>query len=184
MKALSKKILSLLGWQCLPLPSERPRHSIVCVAPHTSNQDFFIGKLYYNTLGKPHGFLMKKDWFFWPLGPIIRAMGGIPVNRSKHEDMVTKLAEYIRQQDELHIGITPEGTRSYTPTWKSGFYRIALEAGIPIELAVIDYRNKRVGIFEVFHPTGDMERDIAYIRSRFRADQAKYPKLFADAAEG
>lgn len=98
--------------------------------------------------------------------------------------MVTKLAEYIRQQDELHIGITPEGTRSYSPTWKSGFYRIALEAGIPIELAVIDYRNKCVGIFEVFHPTGDMERDVAYIRSRFKADQAKYPKLFADVTEG
>lgn len=164
----------------MPLPDERPTHSVICVAPHTSNMDFFIGKLYYATIGKPHAFLMKRDWFFFPLGLILKAMGGIPVDRGRKEDTVLKLSRYIKAQKEVHIAITPEGTRSLRTEWKSGFYRIALEAGVPIELAVLDYKRKEVGIFEVFHPTGDMDRDIAYIRSRFSSEQAKYPSLFYD----
>lgn len=180
MKALSAWLLRRLGWTCLPQPNERPTHSIICVAPHTSNMDFFVGKLYYMTIGKPHGFLMKKDWFFFPLGTMLKAMGGIPVDRSRKEDTVGKLSKYINAQKEIHIAITPEGTRSLRTEWKSGFYRIALEAGIPIELAVIDYGRKEVGIFEVFYPTGDMDKDITYIRSRFSSKQAKYPSLFHD----
>lgn len=140
--------------------------------------DFIIGKLFYTTIGRPHGFLMKKDWFFFPLGYLLKYMGGIPVNRSKKEDLVEKLSQYIHKKKELHIGITPEGTRSYRSEWKSGFYRIALAAGIPIQLAVIDYKNKEVGIFEVFNPTGDMEQDIDYIRRQYHKYQAKYPEKF------
>ena len=92
--------------------------------------------------------------------------------------MVTRLADYINSQEEAHVAITPEGTRSYREEWKSGFYRIALAAGIDIELAVIDYKRKEVGIFEVFTPTGDLDKDIAYIRSRFRKEQAKYPEKY------
>lgn len=180
MKSFASWLLCRLGWKCLPLPNDRPTHSIICVAPHTSNIDFFVGKLYYITIGKPHGFLMKKDWFFFPLGMIIKAMGGIPVDRSRKEDMVGRLSEYIKTQKEIHIAITPEGTRSLRSEWKTGFYRIALAAGIPIELAVLDYKRKEVGIFEVFYPTGDMDKDIAYIRSHFSSEQAKYPNLFHD----
>lgn len=180
MKKIAQKILHCLGWRCLPSLQDEPKHSIICVAPHTSNLDFFMGKLYYMTIGKPSGFLMKKDWFFFPLGHILKAMGGIPVDRSRKEGMTERLAEYIRSKSELHIAITPEGTRSYTERWKTGFYRIAQEAGIPIELAVIDYKQKLVGIFEVFYPTGDMERDLAYIRSRYSSEQAKYPNKYQD----
>ncbi len=123
---------------------------------------------------------MKKAWFFFPLGIFLRSMGGIPVDRSQRGDTVGKLASYILSQPEMHIGITPEGTRSYREAWHTGFYRIAENAGIPIELAVIDYSRKEVGIFEVFHPTGDMEADIAEMRSRFSSAQARYPKLFHD----
>lgn len=167
-----------MGWRILPLPSEEPARSIICVAPHTSNTDFFIGKLYYNAVGKPSGFLMKKDWFFFPLGILLRAIGGVPVDRSRKEDTVGKVAHYITEQPEMHIAVTPEGTRGYGERWHTGFYRIALEAGIPIELAVIDYKRREVGIFEVFHPTGDVEGDIAYIRSRYSREQAKYPHQF------
>lgn len=178
VKTLASWLLRRLGWRCLPQPTERPSHSIICVAPHTSNQDFIIGKLYYLTVGKPHAFLMKKDWFVFPLNFIFRYMGGIPVDRSRKEDMVTKLSEYIKSRSEIHIAITPEGTRSYGEEWKMGFYRIAVAAGIPVELAVIDYSKKEVGIFEVFHPTGNIDEDIAYIRSRFNSNQAKYPNKF------
>lgn len=121
---------------------------------------------------------MKKSWFFFPLGYLLKAIGGIPVNRDKKGDMVTRLADYIKGQEEAHIAITPEGTRSYREEWKSGFYRIALAAGIDIELAVIDYKRKEVGIFEVFTPTGNLDKDIAYIRSRFSKEQAKYPEKY------
>jgi hypothetical protein len=121
---------------------------------------------------------MKKSWFFFPLGYLLKAIGGIPVNRDKKGDMVTRLADYINSQEEAHVAITPEGTRSYREEWKSGFYRIALAAGIDIELAVIDYKRKEVGIFEVFTPTGDLDKDIAYIRSRFSKEQAKYPEKY------
>ena len=121
---------------------------------------------------------MKKSWFFFPLGYLLKAIGGIPVNRDKKGDMVTRLADYIKSQKEAHIAITPEGTRSYREEWKSGFYRIALAAGIDIELAVIDYKRKEVGIFEVFTPTGNLDKDIAYIRSRFSKEQAKYPEKY------
>ena len=78
----------------------------------------------------------------------------------------------------MHIAITPEGTRSRSEKWKSGFYHIAVAAGLPIELAVIDYKKKELGIFEVFHPTGDLEQDLSAIRSRYDSSQAKYPEKF------
>ena len=78
----------------------------------------------------------------------------------------------------MHIAIPPEGTRSRAEKWKSGFYHIAVAADLPIELAVLDYKRHELGIFEVFHPTGDLEADLSYIRSRFSAEQARYPEKF------
>lgn len=142
--------------------------------------DFLIGKLYYSAIGRGSGFLMKKDWFFFPLGCLLRAMGGISVDRSRRGDTVGRLVRDILECEEVHIAITPEGTRSYKAEWHTGFYRIALEAGIPIELAVIDYRQRAVGIFDIFYPTGDMERDIAEIQQRYHSSQAKYPEKYHD----
>ena len=121
---------------------------------------------------------MKSDWFFFPLSPILRVLGGVPVNRSERSQTVERIQELLRQRGEMHIAITPEGTRKRGDKWKSGFYHIAQAAGLPIELAVINYKDKVVGITEVFHPTGDLERDLAYIRSRYSAEQAKYPEQF------
>lgn len=180
MKKLAAWLLKRLGWQAIPTPDEQPARSIICVAPHTSNMDFLIGKLFYMSIGKPHGFLMKKDWFFFPLGYLLRAMGGVPVDRSQKRDMVSTLAEKICSQEEMHIAITPEGTRSLNKDWRTGFYRIALAASIPIELAVIDYSKREVGIIEVFYPTGNVEDDIAYIRQHYHSYQAKHPHLFYD----
>lgn len=177
---LSAWCLGLMGWKLLPHPqgSEEAPRTVICVAPHTSNMDFIIGKLFYNATGKPSGFLMKKSWFFFPLGYLLRAMGGVPVNRSRKEDSVRTLANFIQEQAEIHIAITPEGTRSLTERWHTGFYRIAQEAGIPIELAVIDYKLREVGIFEVFYPTGDMEADIATIQRKYKGEQACYPEKY------
>ena len=110
---------------------------------------------------------MKKDWFFFPLGGIMKSMGGIPVDRSRSGSMVEQLAERIKESPKLSIAITPEGTRSATERWKTGSYRIA-------------YKKRELGIFETFYPTGDEEADIRYIRSRYHSEQARYPKKFVE----
>lgn len=178
LRPLASWLLKRLGWSILPQPEVSPRVSVICVAPHTSNLDFFIGKLYYMTIGKPSGFLMKQEWFVPPLGWILRAMGGIPVRRGQRGQTVERVRELLSSGRELHIAITPEGTRSRREHWHHGFYYIALEAGVPIELAKIDYGAKQVGIFEVFTPTGNLEADLAYIRNQYHASEAKHPGLF------
>ena len=121
---------------------------------------------------------MKSEWFFFPLGSLFRALGGIPVNRKERSQTVERIQRLLTERGQMHIAITPEGTRSRAEKWKSGFYHIAIAAELPIELAVLDYQKHEVGIFEVFHPTGDLEADLAYIRSRFSANQAKYPEQY------
>lgn len=140
--------------------------------------DFLIGLLYSWAVGIKSGFLMKSDWFFFPLSYLLRALGGIPVNRKERSQTVDRIQELLKRKGQMHTAITPEGTRSRTEKWKSGFYHIAVAAELPIELAVLDYQKHEVGIFEVFHPTGDLEADLAYIRSRFSANQAKYPEQY------
>lgn len=177
---LAHRILKTLGWSIIT-PPDNPPKSIICVAPHTSNFDFIYGKLYYHAIKREAGFLMKKSWFVFPLGLIFKSMGGIPIDRSKKGRTVDATAALFEQYEKISIAITPEGTRRARSTWKTGFYRIALAAGVPIQLAVIDYKKKRLGIFETFTPTGDMEADIRYIRSKYNASQARYPRLFAEA---
>ena len=177
-KKIAQSLLRLFGWKVIPHPGKQPEGSIICVAPHTSNYDFPLGLLYSWAAGFDSGFLMKSDWFFFPLGPIFRALGGIPVNRKERTQTVERLQEQLRQKGQIHLAITPEGTRSRGEKWKSGFCHIAVAAGLPIELAVIDYGKKELGIFEVFYPTGDIEQDLATIRSRYDKSQAKYPEQF------
>lgn len=177
-KQFARFILRLFGWHLLPLPEDRPQGSVICVAPHTSNWDFLLGLLFSWALGFHASFLMKSDWFFFPLGLLLKALGGIPVNRKQRGQMVDRLQHLLRERGRMHLAITPEGTRSKAEKWKSGFYHIAVEANLPIELAVIDYGRKSVGIFEVFRPTGDIDQDLSYIRGRYNKGQAKYPEQF------
>ena len=103
-----------MGWTA-DVTEEHPDKYIICLAPHTSNWDFLIGQLYIGAQGMKSNFLMKKEWFFWPLGPIFRKMGGIPVWRSKKSSMTDNLAATARQERTFHLCITPEGTRSLNP---------------------------------------------------------------------
>ena len=113
-------------------------------APHTSNKDFLLGELYIRSIGQKAGFLMKKEWFFWPLGSFFRSIGGIPVERSRHTSLTDQLGELAQSADYFNLAVTPEGTRQRVETWKRGFYYIALKAGIPIQLLAIDAKHKRI----------------------------------------
>ena len=138
-KSFSRWILyKCLGWK-VNITEEHPDKYIISLAPHTSNWDFLLGQLFAQAQGMKVGFLMKKEWFFWPLGPIFRRLGGIPVWRTKHTSMTDNLATTAREADTFHLCITPEGTRSLNPDWKKGFYFIALKAKLPILLYAADY---------------------------------------------
>lgn len=155
-----------------------PEKFIICLAPHTSNTDFLIGQLYMRAEGMSINFLMKKEWFFWPLGPIFRRIGGIPVWRSKHTRMTDQLAETALREKSFRLCVTPEGTRSLNPDWKKGFYFIALKAGIPILLYGLDYKRRLIQCTKTIIPTGDVERDMKVIKDYFKGFTGKHPELF------
>lgn len=178
MKTIAKAILKLIGWQVNDSVGYLPK-CVICVAPHTSNYDFILGELAYLSLGRTAGFLMKKDWFFFPLGILFRAIGGVPVDRSRKTSLTRQLADEFNKRSQFNIAITPEGTRKAVTDWKAGFYFIAKEANVPILLATINYGAKRVDLFEKFTPTDNVEADLAYIKSRFTdASAARHPEKF------
>ena len=166
-----------LGWK-KEVAFDLPKKYIICLAPHTSNWDLFLGQLFEHAEGMKCNFLMKKEWFFWPLGPIFRKMGGIPVWRSKHTSMTDNLAEEAKKRDNFGLCITPEGTRSLNPDWKKGFYFIALKAGIPIHLYALDYEKKLIQCTKVITPSGDVEKDMREIKLYFKDFKGKKPEKF------
>ena len=157
---------------------EHPDKYIICLAPHTSNKDFLLGQLYAHAEGLKINFLMKKEWFFWPLGPIFKRMGGIPVFRSKHTSMTDNLAETAKKEETFRLCITPEGTRSLNPEWKKGFYFIALKAQIPVLLYGVDYRKRLIQCTKSLVPSGDVEKDMKEIKLYFKDFKGKHPELF------
>ncbi len=162
-------ILRLFGWK-VEITAPQPDRCLICVAPHTSNWDFILGKLAYCSVGRPAGFLMKESWFFWPLGSVFRSMGGTPVRRSgkKKGSLVDAIVGKFRTSRKLAIAITPEGTRSRTADWHTGFLQIALQADVPCLLGVIDASTKTIIVRDTFTPTGDMAADMHYIKSYYR----------------
>ena len=167
-----------LGWT-KNITVHRPDKYIICLAPHTSNWDFLIGQLFTRAEGIRSNFLMKKEWFFWPLGPILKALGGIPVWRSKHTSMTDNLAEKARSMSSFILCITPEGTRSLNPDWKKGFYFIAHKANIPILLYAADYERKLIECTKVIIPNGDVEGQMKEIKRYYKDYKGKKPELFS-----
>ncbi len=166
-----------MGWTA-EVTEAHPNKFIICLAPHTSNWDLLIGQLYSRAEGMKINFLMKKEWFFWPLGPVFRNMGGIPVFRSKHTSMTDNLAETARQTEFFRLCVTPEGTRSYNPEWKKGFYYIAQKAGIPILLYGVDYEKRLVRCTKTIIPNGDIETQMREIKLYFKDFKGKKPQNF------
>lgn len=166
-----------LGWK-INVSVELPEKCIICLAPHTSNWDFILGQLYAGAENKRIGFLMKKEWFFWPLGRMFRALGGIPVYRSKKTSLTDQLAEQARNSEHFRLCITPEGTRKATADWKKGFYFIAYKANIPVLLYGLDYERKLIECTQMFIPTGNIEEEMPVIKSYFQNYKGKKPQNF------
>ena len=177
MQKFSRWIFKTLGWKAIVTVVEPPK-SVICVAPHTSNWDFIIGKFFYWSLNRKSGFLMKKSWFFFPFGFFLRSMGGIAVDRTKRTSVTEQMADEFNNHKKFHLAITPEGTRKQVFKWKMGFYHIAVKANVPIQLAYIDYVKKEMGITGIIYPTGDEKSDFAKIQDFYKDVIGKHPERF------
>lgn len=171
-------LYKVCGWT-KEVSVSHPKKYIICLAPHTSNWDFVLGQLYSHADGVKINFLMKKEWFFFPLSALFRRLGGIPVNRQKKGSMTDALAETAQQSEVFRLCVTPEGTRKSNPEWKKGFYYIALKAGLPILLYGVDYERKLIQCTKVVVPTGDIDREMAEIKEYFKNFKGKHPEQFA-----
>ena len=178
MKRISKFIFNqILGWR---VRGEFPALSkcVIAVAPHTSNWDFLIAKLAYSSIGRTANFLIKAEWFVFPFNLFFKRVGGIPVAREKNSSLTDTLASEFNRRDQMQLAITPEGTRKPVKEWKKGFYYIAYKAGVPILLVGLDYSTKEVLSLGLLHPSGDYEKDIEEIKSRYKGIQGKKPENF------
>lgn len=167
--------LGLWGWKIeAPTP---PAKAVIVFYPHTSNWDFFIGILARASLGLSAHWVAKDSIFRWPVAGLLRWLGGIPVNRRQSTGFVRQLEAEFIAAEEFHLVIAPEGTRSLTPGWKSGFYHVARAAQVPVGLGFIDYPSKRVGIADYMELCGDEATDLARLAEAYADYRGKYPAL-------
>ena len=164
----------MLGWQVIGMRPQEKKYVLVA-APHTSNWDFLYGYLATLAMGIDVHFAAKDSLFKAPLGIFTRALGGVPVIRNRRTNMVAQMITMFEDRDAFVLAVPPAGSRKRTDHWKSGFYYIALGAHVPIGLAIIDYKQKRVGIAHFFSPTGDLESDMDVIRPVYTETVAKFP---------
>ncbi len=177
-KRFAQIILKIMGWKIAKGMPDGVRKGVLIVAPHTSNLDFVIGRLFFMVLGIKSKYLIKKESFAGPFGYFLKKLGGIPVDRKHGNNVVNDVAHLFRTNEEMVVIITPEGTRSLSKNWKKGYYYIAELAKVPVIVAYIDYGKKEGGIAFVFHPTGDYEKDFEPIKALYLTKQAKHPEKF------
>ena len=168
--------LRLFGWKIHGIDPSCPK--FVCVAaPHTSNWDlpFMLATAF--ALRARTSWLGKDSIFRPPLGLLLRALGGIPVDRRSPQSLVMQMAEEFRKRESLVLAISPEGTRKKVEYWKSGFYRIALQSQVPIGLGYLDFEKRRCGLGMLMTPTGNIQEDMDTIRAFYLDIKGKYPQL-------
>lgn len=176
MKWLCSIYLKLIGWKIGSVLDPSIKKCVLVAAPHTSNYDYPIALATLYACGVRVRFLGKDSLFKFPLGILMRATGGIPVDRSKHTNMVETMINMFQQHDELILMIPAEGTRSFVKEWKSGFYHTAMGAKVPIVLGYLDYGKKVAGFGDLFYPTGDYQKDLLEIQTFYRQFKAKHPE--------
>ncbi len=157
-------ILKAMGWS---LHGELPnlKKAIIIGGPHTSNWDFCLAMGSMLSVGLKFSWMMKKEAFFWPLGGLWKALGGIPIDRGSKIDVIGQVKEAFEANDKVWLGITPEGTRSKVERYKTGYLRIAKGLGVPLFIVGIDAANKRVVLDKLWHPTGEVETENTAIQT-------------------
>ena len=178
-RAAAWLFLWLAGWKP---EGRRPasRRYVLIAAPHTSNWDLAFLLALGRVFDVRIAWMGKHSLFRGPMGWVMRKAGGIPVRRDRRSNLVQQMAEVIERSDHIALTVPAEGTRGYTPHWKSGFYHIARSAGVPIVLGYLDYARRRGGFGPEVIPTGDIGQDMDEIRAFYAGKQARYPALAGD----
>ncbi|WP_180113908.1 1-acyl-sn-glycerol-3-phosphate acyltransferase [Acinetobacter sp. YH12063] len=181
----AEKSLNLMGWQIDNHWDLNIDQCVMIAAPHTSNWDALYARLALKALGVNVRITIKDSYMKFPFGPFVRAMGGIGINRRPKQDgearqsMVELMADLFKHHPKLVMLVTPEGTRAKQEKWKTGFYHVAMQAGVPIALAYMDYAQKKTGVGKIVYPTGDYEKDMAEIMAFYAQIHAKFPEKFS-----
>jgi 1-acyl-sn-glycerol-3-phosphate acyltransferase len=178
MSRFAQFILKLFGWNIYNTMPPDLKKAVIIMAPHTSNWDFVIGRLaFFKYRMKPH-IIIKKEAFTPVMGPVLRWLGGIPVDRGHSQNTVKKITDHFDRHDEFYFLITPEGTRRRVKNWKRGFYFIAHTANVPVLFGFLDYKTKEGGIGGMLYPTGDYEKDFKIIEDFYRGKTARHPENY------
>ncbi|MBP9085398.1 MAG: lysophospholipid acyltransferase family protein [Kofleriaceae bacterium] len=160
------------------------RKAVVIAAPHTSNWDLPFTLAVTWKLGFPMSWLGKHTLFTGAKGKFFRAVGGIPVNRGRRSDAVANAVDVIDDHEDLFLIVAPEGTRSKSVRWKTGFYHMAVGAKVPIVLGFLDYKKRRGGLGTLFWPTGDIDADMKQIRAFYANIEGKHPERMSATTLG
>ncbi|MET1255606.1 lysophospholipid acyltransferase family protein [Aliikangiella maris] len=173
----AKWILNIRGWQIVGQPPQ-VNHYVIIGAPHTSNWDFYYFILLKFYFRLKVSFFGKRSIFFWPLGPLLVRLGGIPVDRSKSHNLVDAIVSEFQNSQQLIVAIAPEGTRAYREYWKSGFYHIAVQADVPVQICFIDSARQEVGFGPLIQLSGNIEQDLTKFKAFYQDKKGINPAFF------
>lgn len=176
----SKFLLTkVMGWTIVG--EKAPEEKVIFLAaPHTSIWDFWVGYLYYRSVGGHLKTMIKKEAFFFPVNYLLRAMGAFPIDRSHPQKMLMSVMHEMQQPGDFHLVICPEGTRKPVHKWKTGYHTIASNTGAPVYLTFFDYAKKRVGIFQKYELTGTAREDTDRIQAIYEEQHftGKFPEMY------
>lgn len=176
-KIISRLILKMLGWSWdKRKPSDHK--FVIAVAPHTSKIDYLYGALFARAVGMNTKVLIKKEMFKFPLGILLKALGGIPVDRTRNKHLADQMIGEFSKRKRMVLVIAPEGTRKKVVRWKKGFYHIAEKTKVFIHLAYIDFKRKHVGFGPSFFPSGNYKEDLNILREFFKDKTGRHPERF------
>ncbi len=173
-QGMASFLLRLLGWKIVGTVPSLPQ-AVLIVAPHTSNWDFPLGVLARAAINKRIRFIGKASLFKPPFGFIFRWLGGFPVARTVSQDTVAFVVQMFKENPQFLFALSPEGTRKYTPHIRTGFYQIALQAGVPIVMVGFDFEQKEIQIRPPFQPTGNKKEDFEFILAYFKTVKGYHP---------
>jgi 1-acyl-sn-glycerol-3-phosphate acyltransferase len=165
-RALGRWTLRLLGWRVEGTLPDAPK-LVIIAAPHTTNWDFIVGIATKLALGLRISWFGKDSLFRGPLGLLMTSLGGVPVDRSKSNDVVSQVVSEFERQEQMIIALAPEGTRKHVDRWRTGFYHIAHGAKVPVVPVALNWGVHAIQIGQPFITTGDLERDLEELQSRF-----------------
>jgi 1-acyl-sn-glycerol-3-phosphate acyltransferase len=184
-KLLAKLIFWLSGWTLDDSLKADFKRCVMIASPHTSNWDLIYARSAFWLMDIPIRYTVKKEWMRFPFSLIFGPLGAIAIDRSpkqagqERQSMTEAMINLFAENKELVVMVTPEGTRKKVTKWKTGFYRVAEGAKVPIALGYLDYENKKAGVSKMVWPSGDMDKDMREITAFYKDIKGKHPEKFS-----